>query len=83
MPLLRISLQISHLLATYREKMAVQWLKAHPGAKFPHFIYIWLPHATSARAQPRQTASGKALSLRLPGLIGGNGGMRFNIAGRI
>lgn len=31
------------ILDTYREKMAVNWLKAHPGAKFPHFIYIWLP----------------------------------------
>ena len=31
------------ILDTYREKMAVHWLKAHPGAKFPHFVYIWLP----------------------------------------
>lgn len=31
------------ILDTYREKMAVNWLKAHPGAKFPHFVYIWLP----------------------------------------
>ncbi|ACH85018.1 MULTISPECIES: bifunctional YncE family protein/alkaline phosphatase family protein [Acidithiobacillus] len=31
------------ILDTYREKMAVNWLKAHPGSKFPHFIYIWLP----------------------------------------
>lgn len=31
------------ILDTYREKMAVNWLKAHPGVKFPHFIYIWLP----------------------------------------
>ncbi|MHB1705826.1 MAG: bifunctional YncE family protein/alkaline phosphatase family protein [Acidithiobacillus sp.] len=31
------------ILDTYREKMAENWLKAHPGAQFPHFIYIWLP----------------------------------------
>ena len=31
------------ILDTYREKMAENWLKAHPGARFPHFIYIWLP----------------------------------------
>ena len=31
------------ILDTYREKMAVNWLEAHPGSKFPHFIYIWLP----------------------------------------
>ena len=31
------------ILDTYREKMAVNWLKAHPGVRFPHFIYIWLP----------------------------------------
>ena len=31
------------ILDTYREKVAQKWLEAHPGAKFPHFIYIWLP----------------------------------------
>ncbi|XXY96018.1 bifunctional YncE family protein/alkaline phosphatase family protein [Acidithiobacillus sulfuriphilus] len=31
------------ILDTYREKMAENWLKAHSGARFPHFIYIWLP----------------------------------------
>jgi hypothetical protein len=31
------------ILDTYRKKMAVNWLEAHPGSKFPHFIYIWLP----------------------------------------
>ncbi len=31
------------ILDTDREKMAETWLKAHPGAGFPHFLYIWLP----------------------------------------
>ncbi|MEM4098970.1 MAG: alkaline phosphatase family protein [Candidatus Micrarchaeaceae archaeon] len=40
------------ILDTYREKMAVDWLKAHPGAKFPHFIYIWLPDDHTAGRSP-------------------------------
>ena len=39
------------ILDTYREKMAVNWLKAHPGSKFPHFIYIWLPDDHTAGRQ--------------------------------
>ncbi len=31
------------LLDTIRARLAIRWLKAHPGAAFPHFIYIWLP----------------------------------------
>jgi len=40
------------MLDTYREKTAVNWLKAHPGAKFPHFIYIWLPDDHTAGRSP-------------------------------
>lgn len=40
------------MLDTYREKMAVRWLKAHPGAQFPHFIYIWLPDDHTAGRSP-------------------------------
>ncbi|MBU2836642.1 quinoprotein amine dehydrogenase, beta chain-like protein [Acidithiobacillus thiooxidans] len=39
-------------LDTYREKMAENWLKAHPGAQFPHFIYIWLPDDHTAGREP-------------------------------
>ena len=31
------------ILDTYREKEAQKWLEAHSGARFPHFVYIWLP----------------------------------------
>ncbi len=31
------------LLDTTRVRLAIHWLKTHPGAGFPHFIYIWLP----------------------------------------
>ncbi|WP_215843393.1 bifunctional YncE family protein/alkaline phosphatase family protein [Acidithiobacillus sp. GG1-14] len=40
------------ILDTYREKKAVNWLKAHPGSKFPHFIYIWLPDDHTAGREP-------------------------------
>nr|WP_226820046.1 bifunctional YncE family protein/alkaline phosphatase family protein [Acidithiobacillus ferrooxidans] len=40
------------ILDTYREKMAVHWLKTHPGDKFPHFIYIWLPDDHTAGRSP-------------------------------
>ena len=40
------------ILDTYREKVAENWLKAHPGAKFPHFIYIWLPDDHTAGRAP-------------------------------
>ena len=40
------------ILDTYREKVAENWLKAHPGAKFPHFIYIWLPDDHTAGRSP-------------------------------
>lgn len=39
------------ILDTYREKSAVAWLKKHPGKKFPHFIYIWLPDDHTAGRQ--------------------------------
>ena len=31
------------ILDTYREQVAQHWLESHPGAKFPHLVYIWLP----------------------------------------
>lgn len=31
------------ILDTDRAKLAIHWLQQHPGAEFPHFIYIWLP----------------------------------------
>ncbi|MGC9237970.1 MAG: quinoprotein amine dehydrogenase, beta chain-like protein, partial [Thiomonas sp.] len=40
------------ILDTYREKVAENWLKTHPGAKFPHFIYIWLPDDHTAGRAP-------------------------------
>jgi YVTN family beta-propeller protein len=40
------------ILDTYRAKMAIQWLKAHPGEQFPHFIYIWLPDDHTAGRSP-------------------------------
>jgi DNA-binding beta-propeller fold protein YncE len=40
------------ILDTYREKVAENWLKAHPGSKFPHFIYIWLPDDHTAGRAP-------------------------------
>ncbi|MHB1749053.1 MAG: bifunctional YncE family protein/alkaline phosphatase family protein [Acidithiobacillus sp.] len=40
------------ILDSYREKVAEQWLKAHPGTQFPHFIYIWLPDDHTAGRSP-------------------------------
>ncbi|WP_308390111.1 bifunctional YncE family protein/alkaline phosphatase family protein [Acidithiobacillus sp. AMEEHan] len=40
------------LLDTQREQLAENWLKAHPGAKFPRFIYIWLPDDHTAGRSP-------------------------------
>jgi len=40
------------ILDTYREKMAQHWLAAHPGKRFPHFIYIWLPDDHTAGREP-------------------------------
>jgi hypothetical protein len=40
------------ILDTYREKLAVQWLRKHPGKAFPHFIYIWLPDDHTAGRSP-------------------------------
>ncbi|WP_312262741.1 bifunctional YncE family protein/alkaline phosphatase family protein [Candidatus Igneacidithiobacillus taiwanensis] len=40
------------LLDTQREQLAENWLKAHPGAKFPRFIYIWLPDDHTAGRTP-------------------------------
>ena len=31
------------VLDTLRVRLAIRWLKAHPGRAFPHFVYIWLP----------------------------------------
>ncbi len=40
------------LLDTYRVRRSVDWLKAHPGSRFPHFIYIWLPDDHTAGRSP-------------------------------
>ncbi len=40
------------VLDSYRAKMAIQWLRAHPGRQFPHFIYIWLPDDHTAGRSP-------------------------------
>jgi hypothetical protein len=40
------------ILDTTREKLAEHWVKAHPGVKFPHFIYIWLPDDHTAGLSP-------------------------------
>jgi len=40
------------LLDTYRAKVAIRWLKQHPGKRFPHFIYIWLPDDHTAGRAP-------------------------------
>ncbi len=39
------------LLDTQRARLAIDWLKAHPG-RFPHFIYIWLPDDHTAGNKP-------------------------------
>ncbi len=40
------------ILDTMRARLAIRWLKAHPGRAFPHFIYIWLPDDHTAGRQP-------------------------------
>ena len=40
------------ILDTDRAKLAIDWLKKHPGAKFPHFVYIWLPDDHTAGLAP-------------------------------
>ncbi len=40
------------ILDTRRTTAAIQWLKAHPGRQFPHFIYIWLPDDHTAGRSP-------------------------------
>ena len=40
------------LLDTRRAQLAIDWLKAHPGRAFPHFIYIWLPDDHTAGRKP-------------------------------
>ena len=40
------------ILDTTRAKLAINWLKAHPGQQFPHFIYIWLPDDHTAGRMP-------------------------------
>ena len=40
------------LLDTTRTRLAIHWLKAHPGEAFPHFLYIWLPDDHTAGRAP-------------------------------
>ena len=40
------------ILDTDRARLAINWLKRHPGAKFPHFVYIWLPDDHTAGLAP-------------------------------
>jgi len=40
------------MLDTTRVRLAINWLKAHPGRRFPHFVYIWLPDDHTAGRQP-------------------------------
>ncbi len=40
------------LLDTERAKLAINWLRKHPGARFPHFLYIWLPDDHTAGLSP-------------------------------
>ena len=40
------------ILDTARVRLAEHWLKAHPGVKFPHFIYIWIPDDHTAGLSP-------------------------------
>ncbi len=54
---------LAHVDATYpgwdrmlldgsRVKAAISWLKAHPGPKFPHFIFVWIPDDHTAGLAP-------------------------------
>ena len=40
------------ILDTHRARLAIDWLKRHPGVKFPHFVYIWLPDDHTAGLAP-------------------------------
>ncbi|MHB1544768.1 MAG: bifunctional YncE family protein/alkaline phosphatase family protein [Gammaproteobacteria bacterium] len=40
------------ILDTERAQRAIGWLKKHPGARFPHFLYIWLPDDHTAGLSP-------------------------------
>ena len=40
------------ILDTDRVKLAIGWLQKHPAAKFPHFVYIWLPDDHTAGLAP-------------------------------
>ncbi len=40
------------LLDTRRAALAIRWLEAHPGRRFPHFLYIWLPDDHTAGRAP-------------------------------
>ena len=40
------------ILDTHRARLAIDWLKRHPGVKFPHFVYIWLPDDHTAGLDP-------------------------------
>ncbi len=40
------------ILDTRRANLAIRWLKAHPGSRFPHFLYIWLPDDHTAGRSP-------------------------------
>ena len=40
------------ILDTDRAGLAIDWLKRHPGVKFPHFVYIWLPDDHTAGLAP-------------------------------
>lgn len=40
------------ILDTERAKLAIGWLQKHPGTRFPHFLYLWLPDDHTAGLSP-------------------------------
>lgn len=40
------------ILDTVRAHRAIAWLRKHPAARFPHFLYIWLPDDHTAGLAP-------------------------------
>ncbi|WP_291512066.1 bifunctional YncE family protein/alkaline phosphatase family protein [Acidithiobacillus sp.] len=40
------------LLDGTRVKAAIRWLRAHPGSKFPHFLFLWIPDDHTAGLAP-------------------------------
>ena len=40
------------ILDTARARLAINWLKGHPGRQFPRFVYIWLPNDHTAGRKP-------------------------------